>query len=101
MDSDEDGFDYEDGGVDEEDLYLTEPKQILYDIVPYREWEQEPEVLLIFSNRQLRVRLILLVNFFHKSLSLDLDLISRFQVNIFTTYISCFCKPLQLLYLNH
>ena len=67
MDSDEDGFDYEDGGVDEEDLYLTEPKQILYDIVPYREWEQEPEVLLIllfFLNRQLKVLLILLVPFF-------------------------------------
>ena len=29
----------------EEDFYFTEPKHILYDIVPYREWEQEPEVL--------------------------------------------------------
>ena len=33
MDSDsESGSEYE------------EPSQILYDIVPYREWEQEPEV---------------------------------------------------------
>jgi len=57
MDSDEDGFDYEDG--EEEDLYLTEPKQILYDIVPYREWEQEPEVLLILLDVYLISRSVL------------------------------------------
>ena len=32
MDCDESGSDVE------------EPSQILYDIVPYKEWEQEPEV---------------------------------------------------------
>ena len=44
MDSEENSYNYEDV-VNEEDFYFTEPKQILYDIVPYREWEQEPEVL--------------------------------------------------------
>ena len=32
-------MDSEDGDSD-----YDEPVQILYDIVPYREWEQEPEV---------------------------------------------------------
>ncbi len=29
---------------------FEEPAQILYDIVPYKEWEQEPEVPIVHSD---------------------------------------------------
>ncbi len=35
---------------------FEEPAQILYDIVPYKEWEQEPEVHIVRSDRHILIR---------------------------------------------
>ena len=42
---------------DDGDSDYDEPVQILYDIVPYREWEQEPEVNHVYADLFRKIRM--------------------------------------------
>ena len=50
---------------DDSDSEYAEPVQILYDLVPYREWEQEPEVGSRLSDPNCEMNLILCILYYH------------------------------------